>query len=63
MALFDNKEASKCVSSEEIVPSLWTNNINVLKLAQTYFEDISVKSKKIKTAGNAESQAVELAPE
>lgn len=39
MMIFDNKEVNVCVSNEKSpVPSLWTNNPQLLKMAQTTFE-------------------------
>jgi len=37
LAIFDNKELNIC-TSDKIVPSLWTNNRNVVKLARIYFD-------------------------
>jgi sugar-specific transcriptional regulator TrmB len=39
MALFDGKEVNLRLS-KELVPSLWTNNPEVVKLAASYFEDM-----------------------
>ncbi len=60
MAIFDNKQASICVSSDEIVPSLWTNNNSVLKLAEIYFASMWVKSIAIETKNNALNRKVQL---
>lgn len=60
MAIFDGTQASICVTSDQIVPSLWTNNLNVLTLASNYFEGIWAKSKIIELASTTESQATEL---
>lgn len=39
MAIFDNKEVNIRVS-DTLVPFLWTNNPNVVKLAEIYFENM-----------------------
>jgi sugar-specific transcriptional regulator TrmB len=39
MHIFDNQEATLAISSNAM-PSLWTNNSHVVKLAQVYFEHI-----------------------
>jgi hypothetical protein len=39
MHIFDNQEVTLAISSNPM-PSLWTNNSHVVKLAQVYFENI-----------------------
>jgi sugar-specific transcriptional regulator TrmB len=39
MHIFDNREVTLAISSNPM-PSLWTNNSHVVKLAQVYFENI-----------------------
>jgi sugar-specific transcriptional regulator TrmB len=39
LVIFDNKDVN-IRTSNNIVPSLWTNNRNVVKLAKVYFDDI-----------------------
>jgi sugar-specific transcriptional regulator TrmB len=39
MFIFDNKEVTLQVS-EDILPSLWSNNPNVVKLASSYFNEV-----------------------
>ena len=56
LAIFDNREVSIRIS-HEMVPSLWTNNPNVIKLAEAYFEGMWSK-------GNlAESMMFQIANE
>jgi sugar-specific transcriptional regulator TrmB len=56
LAIFDNREVSVRIS-HEMVPSLWTNNPNVIKLAEAYFEGMWSK-------GNlAEPMMVQIANE
>ena len=38
MFIFDKKEVTLCLDEKTGVPSLWSNNPNVVQLAETYFE-------------------------
>lgn len=40
MHIFDDKEVTLCISRNGVVPSLWSNSPQFLKLAGTYFEDL-----------------------
>ncbi len=41
MIIFDNKEVNIHIAERDtIVPSLWTNNSNIVKLAENYFENM-----------------------
>jgi sugar-specific transcriptional regulator TrmB len=40
MHIFDGKEVTYQISEKNILPSLWSNDCNVLKLAESYFENI-----------------------
>jgi len=40
MIIFDRKDVTLCVSKTELVPSLWSNNPIVVKLAEIYFENM-----------------------
>jgi sugar-specific transcriptional regulator TrmB len=56
LAIFDGREVSVRIS-HEMVPSLWTNNPNVIKLAEAYFEGMWAK-------GNlAQTMMVQIADE
>jgi sugar-specific transcriptional regulator TrmB len=44
LIMFDSKEVNIRIA-RTIVPSLWTNNRNVVKLAESYFENIWKKAK------------------
>lgn len=39
ITIFNDKEVDVCISSEAAVPSLWTNNVQVLKMARIFFEN------------------------
>ena len=45
MHIFDNKEVTIQVS-EDILPSFWSNNSNIVKLASSYFDEIWDKTQK-----------------
>jgi sugar-specific transcriptional regulator TrmB len=47
LAIFDSRKVCVRISSE-LVPSLWTNNPNVIKLAEAYFEGMWVKGNQAK---------------
>ena len=38
MHIFDKKEVTLSISEKSVLPSLWSNNPNLLRLAQSYFE-------------------------
>jgi phosphatidylserine/phosphatidylglycerophosphate/cardiolipin synthase-like enzyme len=40
MHIFDNKEVTYQISEKNNLPSLWSNDYNVIKLAESYFENI-----------------------
>jgi sugar-specific transcriptional regulator TrmB len=40
MVIFDRKDVTLCVSETELVPSLWSNNLIVVKLAEAFFESM-----------------------
>jgi hypothetical protein len=40
MHIIDKKEMTLCVSKEAPVPSLWSNNPQLLKLSTNYFDDL-----------------------
>ncbi len=40
MHIFDEQEVTLAVSEKKPTPSLWTNNPNIVKLAESYFENI-----------------------
>lgn len=40
LVIYDHQEANIRISNEAIVPSLWTNNNSLVKLAEIYFEDM-----------------------
>jgi sugar-specific transcriptional regulator TrmB len=40
MHIFDKKEVTLCLDEKEGVPSLWSNNPNVVRLAEAYFEGL-----------------------
>jgi sugar-specific transcriptional regulator TrmB len=44
MTIFDDKEANLCIS-KDIVPSLWSNNPEFVKLTTNYFNDLWNKAK------------------
>jgi len=39
MHIFDNKEVTYQISEKNTLPSLWSNDYNVIKLAESYFEN------------------------
>lgn len=40
MHIFDRKEVTLCLSEESGVPSLWSSNLSIVKLATSYFDDL-----------------------
>jgi hypothetical protein len=40
MHIFDSKEVTYQISEKNNLPSLWSNDRNVVKLAEAYFENI-----------------------
>jgi sugar-specific transcriptional regulator TrmB len=40
MIVFDRKDVTLCLSETELVPSLWSNNPLIVKLAEIYFENM-----------------------
>jgi sugar-specific transcriptional regulator TrmB len=48
MHIFDKKEATLCLSIDRGVPSLWSNNPNLMELANGYFADMWRQAKPIK---------------
>jgi sugar-specific transcriptional regulator TrmB len=40
MHIFDKEEVTLAMSEKKPMPSLWTNNLNVVRLAEDYFENI-----------------------
>jgi sugar-specific transcriptional regulator TrmB len=40
MHIFDKKEMTVCISSNDCVPSLWSNSPSLLRMATNYFEDL-----------------------
>jgi sugar-specific transcriptional regulator TrmB len=40
MHIFDGKEVTYQISEKNILPSLWSNDCNVIKLAESYFKNI-----------------------
>jgi sugar-specific transcriptional regulator TrmB len=40
MHIFDKKEMTICISSNDRVPSLWSNSPSILRMATNYFEDL-----------------------
>jgi hypothetical protein len=50
MAIFDNKEITMCLCGADetaMVPSLWSNNFNVVRLANTFFENLWIEASTI----------------
>ena len=46
MHIFDKKEVTLSISEKSGLPSLWSNNPNILRLAQSYFEILWKNAKK-----------------
>jgi sugar-specific transcriptional regulator TrmB len=47
MAIFDNKEVTMCLCEKDemaLVPSLWSNNPNFVRLANTFFENLWIEA-------------------
>jgi hypothetical protein len=40
MHIFDEQQVTLAMSEKEPLPSLWTNNVHVVKLAEAHFENM-----------------------